>query len=64
MEEDRQAFGVRLGEKMDLEETFWYPVTFGPVCLEFPDSTFRERQKNHLRNYLTNVTDLIDEIAD
>ena len=55
MKEDRQAFGVMLGEEENLEETFRYPVTSVPLSLAFPDATLRQNPKYHFRNYLTDV---------
>ena len=47
MKEDRQEFGVMLGEEMNLEEAFQYPVASVPLSLAFPDSTVRQNPKHH-----------------
>ena len=56
MKEDRQPFGVILGEEVNLEEAFRYHVTSVQLSLAFPDSTLRQNPKHHFRNYLTNVS--------
>ena len=53
---DRQAFGVILGKEVNLEKTFWYLVTLGPLSLAFPDLTLRQNGKHHFRNYLIDVS--------
>ena len=62
MKEDRQAYGVMLGEEVNLEEVFSYFVTSVSVCLAFSDSTFRQSQNYHFGNYLIDVTDVTDLI--
>ena len=54
MKEDRQAFGIMLGEKVSLKEAFRYPVT--SVALSFPDSTLRKNPKHHFCSYLIDVS--------
>ena len=56
MKEDRQAFGVILGEGVNLEEAFPYPAKSVPLRLAFPDSTLGQNPKHHFRNYLIDVS--------
>ena len=41
---------------MNLEEAFWYTVTSVSLNLAFQDSTLRENQKHHIRNYLIDIS--------
>ena len=56
MKEDSQAFGVILGEDVNLEEAFWYSVTSVPLGLIFPDSSLKQNLTNHFRNYLIDLS--------
>ena len=46
MKEDKEPFGVMLGEEVNLKEAFWYPVLLVPLSLTFPDSTYRQDPKH------------------
>ena len=56
MKEDRQAFGVVLGEEVNLEDAFRYPITSVPLNLANPDSTIRQNPKHHSCNYLIDIS--------
>ena len=46
MKEDKQAFGVMLGEKVNLlKEAFRYPVTSATLSLAFSDLTLGQNLK-------------------
>ena len=47
MKEDRQAVGVMLGEEVNLEDAFRYPITSVPLNLAFSGSTLRQNPKHH-----------------
>ena len=61
IKEDRQPFGVMLGEGVNLKEAFWCPVILVPLSLAFPNSTHRQNPKHHFRNHLTNVSNLVNQ---
>ena len=52
-----------LGKEVNLEITFWYPVTLGPLSLAFPDLTLRQNGKHHFRNYLIDVSKACESTA-
>lgn len=52
MKEYKQALGVTLCEKVNLEEVFWYPVTPVPLNLTYPDSNIKRNIKHDLRDSL------------
>ena len=56
VKEDRQAFGILLGDNIDLNEAFQYPITSVPLSLANPDSTLRQGQKHTLRNHLIEIS--------
>ena len=60
MKEDRKAFGVMLGEEVNLDEAFRYPVTSVPLNLAFSDSAARQNPKCHFCNYLIDISNAFE----
>ena len=46
IKEDRQTFGIILGNEIDLSEALKYPITSIPLSIENPDGTLRQSPKN------------------
>ena len=45
-----------LGAEVNLEESFWYPITSVPLSLVSPDSTIRQNPNHQFRNHLIDVS--------
>ena len=52
IKEDRQVFGVILGDEIDLSEALKYPITSIPLGIGSPDGTLRQSPKNIFWNFL------------
>ena len=52
IKEDRQTFGVILGDKIDLSEALKYTITSISLSIGNPDGTLRQRSKNSFRIFL------------
>eukprot|EP00794_Sanderia_malayensis_P019365 gene19365-21285_t len=52
LKEDRQAFGMLLGNDIDLHKSFQFPIATYPLSIVTPGSYLRQGQKRVLRNYM------------
>ena len=52
IKEDRQAFGIILGNDIDLSEALKYPITSTSLSIGNPDGTLRKSPENPFGNFL------------
>ena len=57
--EDRQEFGVILGDKIDLSKALKYPITSIDLIMRNPDGTLQQISKNTFRNVLIDQSSVI-----
>ena len=60
IKEDRQAFGVILGDDIDLVEALTYPITSLPLSIGNPGGTLGQSTKNTFHNFLIDQSSAIE----
>ena len=60
IKEDRKAFGVISGDKIDLNEALKCSITSTPLIIENPDGTLRQSLKNTFRNFLIDQSSAVE----
>ena len=60
IKKDRQAFGVILGNKIDLSEAFKYQISSIPLSIRNPDGRLLQSLKNTFRNFLIDESSAIE----